>query len=129
MKYFLLFALLLGGPAWAALPPQSAAELRKEANNVITGTVARIDSRVIQREVGSDRVYTLTLMIDAQSKGSLSSDSIRIECWKPFQRPEGWVGPQGQNEIPKEKQKIRVYLKRGPGGTMEMLQPNGWESI
>ena len=129
MKYFLLSALLLGCPAWAALPPQSPAALRKEATNVVIGTVTRIESRTVQQELGSDKVYVLTLTVDEQTKGTLSSNSVRVECWQPVGRPEGWAGPQGQNEIPKERQKIRVYLKQGSGGTLQMLQPNGWESI
>ena len=53
-----------------------------------------------------------------------------IVYWKPAKRPQGWVGPQGQNSHPEVGDEIIAYCKRkdrDEKDTYHLIEPNGWE--
>jgi hypothetical protein len=132
MRHLLTAFLLLAAiaPVWAALPPLSPQELKSQADHILIGQVNNVTSKEVEVEGGIDRVYRLNFRVDDSIKGTLRSGlTLRIECRQTAERPDGWAGPQGQNEIPAEDQKIRVYVRETPDGVFELLEPNGWAPI
>ena len=129
MKRFLL-SLLLVLPVWAALPPQSPEDLKAEADLVVTATVTDVSKRSVELEAGyTNTVYEVDLKVDKVEKGKMTGSALLVTCWTPENRPEGWVGPQGQNEIPKSKERGRFYLRDVGEGAYEILEPNGWSAL
>ncbi|HVF85543.1 MAG TPA: hypothetical protein VM821_06155, partial [Abditibacteriaceae bacterium] len=64
------------------------------------------------------------------SKGRLRrGQTLTVHYWRLKERPEGWVGPVGQNTLPQSGQRGTFFLKRGAStrSPYELLQPNGWE--
>jgi hypothetical protein len=132
MRHVTAFLLLLVvmAPVWAALPPLSPQELKKEADHILIGQVNNVTVKEVEVEGGTDRVYRLNFRVDDRKKGTLRSGlTLPIQCRQTAERPDGWAGPQGQNEIPAEGQKVRLFVRETPDGIFELLEPNGWEAI
>ncbi len=117
-----LFLLLLA-PAWAALPPQSSDELAEQAAFVIEGEVVSVDSKLKPVKNGTNRHYTLQVKVTRWIKGEAKvTNPVNIFCKTTEYRPNGWAGPQGQNEVPEKGEKGTFYLSNG----FKLLEPNGW---
>jgi len=132
MKRFLIFGLLLAVvlPAWAALGPLTPEELHERADHVLLGQVNNVSCKEVEVDGGLDRVYRLNFRVDERIKGSLRSGlTLPIQCRQTAERPAGWTGRQGQNEIPAEDQKVRVFVRETPEGIYELLEPNGWQAL
>lgn len=128
LKYFVLFLLVL--PVLAALPPLSPEELEARAAHVVLGKVVGTNSQIVPVKSGLNKVYKLQFVVETVEKGDLSKEkTLEVYCKKTHQRPHGWAGPQGQNSIPKEDEKVRLYLRRSQEGRFELLEPNGWEPV
>lgn len=124
-------ALVIGSVAaaiaQAELPPQSAEALRDSASIVVVGRCERTYSAVRPGEPGyRDTVYAIELRIEKVEKGKPGADgqTLFVKAWRAKQRPEGWVGPSGQSQIPGRGDTIRVYA-RGEAGDYHVLLPNG----
>lgn len=123
----LVLALML--VARAALPPLSPEELKEQATDIVLVTVMNVQESVEDVPGGNDHVYRLNVRVDDAKKGSLRSGlTITVECKKTGQRPPGWAGPQGQNEIPAEKARVKMYL-REQDNRFFLLEPNGWAPL
>lgn len=116
--------------AWAALPPLSDDDRQEEADHILVGQVHNVSAKEVDVEDGTNLVYTLNFRVDGREKGSLRPGlTLSITCKQTGKRPRGWAGPQGQNEIPREGQKVRVFVRETPEGTFKLLEPNGWEAL
>ena len=115
--------VLLGLTAWAALPPLSEQDRQEQASDILDGTVLNIK----RTEVDNDIEYRLNFRVENKVKGTLRSGILLpVILRQTGKRPAGWAGPQGQNEIPAEDQKVRFFLLEQQG-VYRALEPNGWE--
>lgn len=125
----ILLCLALTLAARAALPPLSAEERRDQASEIVSGTIMNVKETVQEVPGGDDRVYQLNVRVDEVKKGMLRPGlTITAICHQTGRRPEGWAGPQGQNEIPAEKSKVRLFM-REQDNQFFLLEPNGWEPL
>ena len=114
---------------WAALPPLSPEEQRAGAEHVLVGQVNNVRSRSVEVANGTDRLFDLNFRVDDREKGTFRAGlTLTLKCRQTESRPQGWAGPQGQNEIPAEGSRIRVFVRESPGGELQLLEPNGWEN-
>ncbi len=129
---------LLASDVLAAIPPLSDADLQQNADTIVKGAVTRIRTRQISDEPGfTDTDYYIDLQTTEVIKGNVQvGQKITVKGWQPKDRPDGWVGPQGQNEIPAAGDKVEVFCSgtidfafRRQGGGSEtahrLLDPNG----
>ena len=129
MKRFLLLLLLIT-PVWAALPPLSPDTQRARADVIVVGQIEKVETREVDLGEGSqNKVYELDVLVTKTEKGKVTGDHVMATCWTPLKRPTGWVGPQGQNQIPSKGAKVRLYLRDAGEGAYELLEPNGWEPL
>lgn len=126
-----LLVLFLGLlPAWAALPPQSSERLFEQAEQVLVGRVVAVRSQVVPVKAGLDRRYDLELEVESALKGAAAPGTVvTLHTRQSSVRPTGWAGPQGQNAIPEEGQRIKAYLRTSSDGKTRLLEPNGWETL
>ncbi len=123
----LTLMLSLFGAALAALPPLSPEAQEQMASDIVVATVGKVEKSTISVPGGTDTLFTMQLEVGQVEKGALKAgQSITATCQKTAQRPEGMVGPQGQNQIPAEGDKATFYLTRDGEGPYKLLQPNGW---
>ena len=127
MRYFLLLLLLML-PVWAAVPPLSSEERTEDADLIVVGLVEKIETRAVELDYGKNTVYELDVLVRKVEKGKMTGQRLLVTCWQPLERPAGWAGPQGQNEIPSQDAVIRLYLRDAGEGAYEILEPNGWEA-
>lgn len=117
-----LFLLLLA-PAWAALPPQSPEDLAERASYVLEGEVLSVSSETKSVKHGTDRHYTIKIKVTKWLKSETRvGDPVTIFCKTTETRPNGWAGPQGQNDVPEKGDSGTFYLSSG----FKLLEPNGW---
>jgi hypothetical protein len=116
-------------PVWAAIPPLSPAELKERADVIVVGRVKALDTRVVDFDDGKNKVFEVDVQVVRVEKGKIIGDLVLATCWKPLERPPGWVGHQGQNEIPPKGGFVRLYLRDAGEGAYEILEPNGWELV
>lgn len=110
----------------AALPPLSQQELNERATDVVAATIMNVKSSVEEVPEGEDRVYQLNIRVDEARKGMLRSGlTVTVIARQTGRRPEGWTGPQGQNEIPAEGARVWLYLHEEQNQFF-LLEPNGW---
>lgn len=131
MKKLLLAPMVLALMlvARAALPPLSPQELENQATDIVLVTVMNVTESVEDVSGGNDHVYKLNVRVDDAKKGTLRSGlTLTVECRKTGERPQGWAGPQGQNEIPAEKARVKMYL-REQDNRFFLLEPNGWAPL
>lgn len=129
-RVILLLLLGLALPALCALPPLSSKELKKESKHIVIGYVQSVTETVVAASDGKDTLYKLEVKIQKRLKGSLKSGSIvTIECRQTKERPDGWAGPQGQNEIPELGTFVQLFIRDTADGRLELLEPNGWEKV
>lgn len=115
--------------ARAALPPQSQEELSQQSTDIVLATVMNVKSSVQEVPGGDDRLFELNIRVDDVKKGSLRPGlTLTVIARQTGQRPEGWAGPQGQNEIPAEKSRVRLYLREDKNQFF-LLEPNGWSPL
>ncbi len=124
-------------PALAAVAPISPAELKKQANYIVTGSVIGVTSKTqaskVEKALGihRDRIYTIRIKVETISKGSgvKVGSEIEILAWKPSTRIPQLPGPQGHGPIPKKGDKATFYLKAKGKKQFEPLHPNGIEPV
>lgn len=127
MALLLLLVSFLSGPTTAAVPPLPRDRLVEESTDIVTGTVLEVTSKMQIMARGKDRVYHVKFYAEAVEKGPLTSPHIfTIAFRQTAERPEGWVGPQGQNEVLKVHDRVRLFLVQRMG-RYELVRPNGWE--
>lgn len=122
---FFLFLLTL--PAWAALPPQSQEDLTESSEVIVRAEVVSVKKKMKMRKNGYDHQYTLKLLVKDWLKGEPNGDELTALCEQTAARPNGWAGPQGQNDVPSPGERGTFYLRRGSDGALYLLEPNGWE--
>ncbi len=128
MPVLLFFFLLCSSSAWAALPPLDTQAQRNQASEVVVGTALNVKSELEEVKNGKDRVFRVDFRVHGVEKGTLRSGLlIKVLFRQTAERPEGWVGPQGQNRALTEDAKARLFL-REVDGEFWLLSPNGWES-
>jgi len=124
-------AVALVAPAlFAALPPQRQEQLKENATHIITGEVGAVERNTrLRSPTMADYVYTIQITLAGVEKGEgiAAKQMVKVQTWEPSLRPRGWVGPQGQNDIPRTGQQVRAYLSRTAEGAFDLLTPNGWE--
>lgn len=86
-----------------------------------------------------DRNYTLTVTIKSAEKGTVENDadSILVQGWEAWKRPEGFAGPGGHYTHPRFRRlsdikagvTLRLFLRREKGRTYAIVSPNGFEII
>ena len=105
----------------------------KEAEHVVSGTVVALVSKFHQSTVekgpglGTTR-HTLTVLVDAVEKGGVIKPETKIEV-KAWQRSTRIPSLQGQDWVPKQGDRITLYLTGGDGKSYEPLLPNGMELV
>ncbi|HYE21495.1 MAG TPA: hypothetical protein VEA69_23815 [Tepidisphaeraceae bacterium] len=131
MRFIPLLIALVSVPAFAALPPQRPADLKKTATHVVTGTVAAVytTEAALDRPGMVNKLFAVEFAVTAVEKGEGLAEGkvVFAKCWKPAKRPTGFAGPQGQNALPAVGETGRLYLKLQADGTYAVLTPNGWE--
>ncbi len=118
--------VLVSFNASAVLPPQSAQELAASADRVIVGVVESIDVSQKRVERGHvDNVYALRIRVEKVEKGR-PTKAISIIGWTMHTRPDGWVGPSGNDGIQQVTvgDHVRAYIKGN-----NILEPNGIERL
>lgn len=127
MKKALLF-LALSAPTWAALPPLSPAVRAQMAEQVVTVTVESVERKEVPgKAAGKDWLSTATVRVDAVSKGPAKKGHfLTVHFRKISTRPQGWVGPVGQNHALVKGEHCTLFLS---GKDNELLEPNGWEPV
>jgi hypothetical protein len=132
MRKTVLFLLLaaLAGTAWAALPPRSDAELWDDSELIVSGRILNIYQATVPAPVGTNHSYVATVAIDSVEKGAGVDvgDLLYVHYWQAAQRPAGWAGPVGQNQLPAAGNDVRLYLQRR-WKHYELLEPNGWKLL
>jgi hypothetical protein len=115
------------------LPPLSLEELREQSDVIVTGTVLDVEHGVRARdqdgEFADDIFFVKLKVASVQKGGDVSVGEVVIaETWKPKARPDGFVGPQGQNFVPKKGDTVRAYC-RIEDDKLIVLEPNGFAKI
>ncbi|MEE2756960.1 MAG: hypothetical protein VYA30_09875 [Myxococcota bacterium] len=117
-----------------ALPPLSAADLRADAQIIVTGAVVSEFDRVVsigQDNTASNRELILVVRVDTLEKGTglRVGQHVYIHAWEAARRPSGWVGDGGHRNLPSEGKTARFYLRQSADGRLSLLSPNGSELI
>jgi hypothetical protein len=95
------------------------------AQRVAEGQLSTLQTKEVQIEGGSDFQTTGQFVVSRVLKGDLKKGQrLTVRMRQTGKRPAGWAGPQGLNELPKDGQKIRLYLQGS-----QVLEPNGWEPL
>lgn len=134
MRHFLLTlasAFVLSLPALGALPPMTPSMLQSQADAIVVGRGTAVFERIIETSAGVDSQYLAEFRVERVEKGSQIQAGWLIypHFWQPNQRPDGWAGPQGQNEVLITDTPIRLYLKQTENGGWRLLEPNGWTRL
>ncbi len=97
------------------------------ADLVVEATVVQVYAREETTKPDFvDTRYVLEIEVASASKGEAAAGSaLYVHAWRPSKRPAGWAGPQGQNHLPAAGAKATFYLRRGAGGRLGALAPNG----
>ncbi len=115
--------------ARGALPPLSPQERNDQASDIVVATVMNVKQKVDEVQGGDDIIFELSIRVDDAKKGMLRPGlTLKVLCRQTGRRPEGWAGPQGQNEIPPQKSKVRLFLREHENQFF-LLEPNGWENL
>lgn len=126
MRNTIMLLFLIASTALAALPPQSAADLKANADYIFQGEILSVTSELKPVSNGTNRHYVITVRIDQWQKGKITVENpVRVHCRTIERRPSGWAGPQGQNDIPEAGTKAKFYVRKG----FKLLEPNGWVQI
>lgn len=134
-----IIAALIGSSLLAEVPNRSPEQLQQSATHIVTGKVLRIYSRT-QREDGQERTrYIAEVQVDAVEKGSgVEVDSLICVRYFTQVLPRGTTGTTGHRGLPKEGDRVRIYLARNApdgfdhrntDGGYNVLFPNGFERI
>ncbi len=124
-------------PALAAVAPLSPAELKKQASDVVTGSVVEVTSKTQKSEIEKakgihhDRIYTIRIKVEAVTKGAgvKVGSEIEVLAWRPSTRIPPLPGPQGHESIPQKGDKAVFYLRAKGKKQFEPLLPNGIELV
>ena len=124
-------------PALAAVAPLSPAELKKQASDVVTGSVVEVTSKTQKSEIEKakgihhDRIYTIRIKVEAVTKGAgvKVGSEIEVLAWRPSTRIPPLPGPQGHGSIPQKGDKATFYLQAKGKKQFEPLLPNGIELV
>ncbi|MBT3379790.1 MAG: hypothetical protein HN742_42645 [Lentisphaerae bacterium] len=137
MKYIIISFLsgllaVLATTTWAAQAPLSADELKKEATNIVHGTIVEVTATTQKATVDKglfnrDRIFKMKLKVARVSKGSevKGGEEITIVAWRAHRRLPWHAGPHGHGPIPKKTEKVTVYLKYKAGSAYRPILPNG----
>jgi hypothetical protein len=129
----LVVVLVVVGMAWGAIPPLGKEELKQSATHIVVGEVKRVytSEKAGDRAGFTDRVYAIEVAPSAIEKGEGLKEGrlIYARAWTPDKRPFGWVGGQGQNIIPEAGKRVRMYLREGKDGGLDLVEPNGVEVV
>jgi hypothetical protein len=115
----------------AAIPPMSESMRQWSSDTIVTGTVVAVTHVDIQeRGEGSDyidRKFTAKVKVDAVHKPESATlpSIITVTFWKPFKRPHGWTGGQGQNGILTAGESVKLYLTHPKDDIYRLIEPNG----
>lgn len=133
-KFVLLFILVVvSNLASATIPDKNSTQRDLEATDIVTGQVQNVSYQDIA-DHGKDnpnyltRYFVTDILIDKILKGYRGESwKIKISYWKPTKRPDGWVGPQGQNGHLNLNDHVKLWLKREENNIYRILEPNGIE--
>ncbi|MFT6863718.1 MAG: hypothetical protein ACJAVK_002279 [Akkermansiaceae bacterium] len=125
-----LFALIIS-TGWGAKVPMSDERRAEEAEHIVSGEVVALASKFHQSKAEREPSlgmtnYTLTVLVDSVTKGKGIAPQTKIEV-KAWRRSTKIPSLQGQDWMPKEGDRITLYLEVGEGKTYEPLLPNGIE--
>jgi hypothetical protein len=131
--------LLLTFPEFieAAIAPLSPEEKQERSSHIVTGKVLEINSSVgkskVEKSFGihRDRKYKITVLVETVEKGTgvTKGDKILVLAWQPSMRVPPLPGPQGHEGIPKEGDRLTLFLKKlEKQGAFAPLLPNGIET-
>jgi hypothetical protein len=136
-----IFVVLLAGSAIAEVPPLKEAELEKQADVILAGTVVSIrPSEKIDKEDKDwvDTHFEIRVAVGEVLKGKIPavSKQVTFRGWAASKRPIAWAGPGGNYDSSdgsfrrlsslKSGQEVKLYL-RGKGSTYDLVYPNGFE--
>ncbi|MFT5470631.1 MAG: hypothetical protein ACI8UO_005761 [Verrucomicrobiales bacterium] len=110
----------------AALQPRDPENLDKAATLIVSGVATEVVASTRGTGRFVDSIATVEVKVESVSKGGAKvGESIKIRCWRPKTRPEGWAGPQGSGPIPAKGSQFKAWLRKGDDGVWESLEPNG----
>lgn len=138
--------LFVATPAQAALPPLGDSELKRDATYIVVGKVKSISQSEVPIDGGTNIKFVALVEVIGVEKGLLQStdptevitqppgtptpgDTIEVNYWQAGERPLGWTGPGGQYYRLALDTQVRLFLERDREGSLDLLEPNGWESI
>jgi hypothetical protein len=133
MSELILLALLVtltGSLVLAAVPPLSEERLQADSSLIVTGRISKVTTTTRDVGNGRDTIYHVEIEVVAVEKGDAEcGQTIKAQTWEPDRRPDGWVGPQGQNVTPKAGLSVRCYLRGSSQEGYHFLVPNGLELL
>jgi len=133
MQFFsisLIVLLLLTSVALPAVPPLRKEVLQNDASLILVGRVARVTTTTREVGKGEDTIFNVEIEVADVEKGDATlGEKVNAETWKPGRRPDGWVGPQGQNVRPDVGQLVRCFLRGSAKEGYTFLEPNGLELL
>ena len=124
---------LVTSTGWGAKAPMSKEARTKKAEHIVSGTVLALSSKfhesTTEKRPGTGiKRFTLTVLVDAVEKGEVIKAKTKIEV-KAWRRSSMTPSLQGQDWVPKQGQRITLYLTSEDGKAYEPLLPNGMELI
>lgn len=125
--------LLLGGAGRgrAEVPPLSNTERQRQADLIVEGKVTSVQRRTVAAAFtgGTDHRFSAAVLVRRVRKGAgvRSGQTIAVQYQRAASRPAGWVGPAGQRATLPLRHHVRLFLRRGENGRLELLSPNGWD--
>lgn len=114
----------------AAIPPLQPAQRIAQSDIVVQARIVAIINRVVKNIPGHNDDYLAKVVVERASRGRVRrGQTLTVHYWHLRDRPNGWVGPVGQNVLPQSGQRGTLFLKRGAStrAPYELLQPNGLE--
>lgn len=131
LRLLIVLMLFLAAPALSALPPMTPSMLQAQADAVVVGRTRAVFSRTVETPAGVDRQFLAEFHVERVEKGEGIEAGWLVypHFWQPDRRPQGWAGPQGQDEVLPLDVPVRLFLKRTDQGGWRLLEPNGWTRI
>lgn len=121
---------------FGALPPLSSTARSSTSAQIFTGVVETVSSSLVERHdqtdesaEWADHEVAATLRVDAVEKDTtaacIAGKLTTVLYRRTARRPQGWVGPQGQNDDMVTNSRVRCFVDANGW----LLSPNGWELL